>query len=74
MQKNNITKLRNDLGLNQLKFARKLKKSQSWVSAIESGRILPSAAMAIKIIKLANNYGINISYESLRPLENKRGN
>ena len=63
----NITDLRKEIGVTQIEFAKRIKRSQAWVASIESGRILPSRDMAAKIIEMANRHECNIKYESLRP-------
>src|SRR5690554_2476128 len=74
--KNNLKEIRNSKGLLQTKVAMDLNITQETVSSYETGRVLPSSEM---LIKLANYYNTSIDYLLCRtnyniPIENIKPN
>ena len=59
MSKNNLKQIRNKKGLLQTKVAMDLNITQETVSSYETGRVLPSSDM---LIKLADYYNTSIDY------------
>lgn len=57
--KNNLKQIRNNKGLLQIKVAADLNITQETVSSYETGRVLPSSDM---LIKLADYYNTSIDY------------
>ena len=57
--KNNLKEIRNSKGLLQIKVAMDLSITQETVSSYETGRVLPSSDM---LIKLADYYDTSIDY------------
>ncbi len=57
--KNNLKEIRNNKGLLQTKVAMDLNITQETVSSYETGRVLPSSDM---LIKLADYYNTSIDY------------
>lgn len=60
-----IKELREALKMTQVDFAKALGTAQGNVSSWEAGKWKPSAALLNKMIKLAKNKNVKVSYEDL---------
>lgn len=60
-----VKKLRIQIGMTQAQFADALGVSQSTVTHIETGRRLPSPALALQIVQLARKHRQAMTMEAL---------
>ena len=61
-----IKKIRFHLGVNQTQFANLINKDKTSVCLYESGKRKPGFGSLKKMVDLANNNGMNITFNDLR--------